>query len=110
MISSTDAPEGPPGDPDTSHRRERWIVAVLAVVIIAAALIGRVTTPTDADLLEAATANAEVRGRVRAMNSLIVRGYWDQRPLAELRAFLEASPPELEDFVHAMHGSLLRKR
>jgi hypothetical protein len=78
--------------------------------LVSAALIGRVTTPTDADLLDAATADADVRGRVRAMNSLIVRGYWDERPPAEVQTFLEASPPELKDFVVAMHGSLLRKR
>ena len=108
MISTTEPPADP--DNDTGQRRERWIVACLAVIVVSAALVGRVTTPTDAELLEAATADAEVRGRVRAMNSLIVRGYWDERSLAELRTFLEGSPPEIEGFVNAMHGSLLRKR
>lgn len=108
MISTTEPPADT--DNDTGERRERWIVACLAVVVVSAALVGRVTTPTDADLLDSATTETEVRGRVRAMNALIVRGYWEERPLAELRTFLDDSPPEIEGFVVAMHGSLLRKR
>lgn len=96
--------------PDVVQNRERLTVAALAVTIVIAAIVGWATIPSDAELLERASTADGTRARVRAMNALVVRGYWDERPLTELKDFLDASPPELRQFVTDMHGSVLRPR
>jgi hypothetical protein len=44
------------------------------------------------------------------MHALILRGYWEERPLEELTSHLDSSSAEVGDFVTRMHGSLLRPR
>lgn len=44
------------------------------------------------------------------MHALILRGYWESRPLEELTAHLDACSDEAREFVTRMHGSLLRPR
>ncbi|MEM6568000.1 MAG: hypothetical protein AAF957_06290 [Planctomycetota bacterium] len=104
--------ESPP-PPETSPaalRRELWILAALGAAIAAIALIAAATVPTDEELLQRASTGEDTRERVRALNSLVLRGYWEERPTAELNRFLDDSPPELREFIKRTHGSLLRKR
>ncbi|MEM9378724.1 MAG: hypothetical protein AAGB93_02165 [Planctomycetota bacterium] len=96
--------------PDAILRRERLIVLVLAVAITVAASIAWATIPTDEELHEVASTHEDVEARIEAMNALVVRGYWEDRTLPELHAFLKESPAELRQFVADMHGSLLRDR
>ena len=86
----------------------------LAAALGAAALLmvgaGLASTPTDAALLEAAGASATPREQVRATHALVLRGYWEGRPLEELTEHLDGAAPEVREFVTRMHGSLLRPR
>ena len=99
----------PPGP--ASEGAIQWLLALAlgagAVVSVAGGLR---SAPTTATLLERATESSDARSQVRAMHALVLRGYWEERPLEELSAHLEASAPEVGDFVTRLHGSLLRPR
>ena len=106
----TETTNDPAEVPASVRKTERIVLIGLAVVIAIAAAVGWATVPTDAELVERASTGDDPRARVRAMNALVLRGYWEERPLAELTEFLDASPPEIRQFVADMHGSILRPR
>ncbi len=99
----------PPPIPPSILRRERRFILMLACVFVVSATIGWMTIPTDEQLLERASTHGDVRARNRAMNSLVLRGYWHERPPAALAEFLKEAPPELRQFIADSHGGLLRR-
>jgi len=83
------------------------VLLALAAALVASGLGG---APSDAALLERARGAAAAEDQVRATHALVLRGYWEVRPLAELEAHLDACDPAVRTFVTTMHGSLLRPR
>ncbi len=89
----------------------QWVLALAlgatAAVTITMGLRG---APTTDELLDRARTPGAPRAQVEAMHALILRGYWEERPLEELTSYLESSSTEVGDFGTRRHGSLLRPR
>ncbi len=99
-------PEAPPGE-----GASQWLLAgALGLAAVATVGLGLRGAPTTDELLERARTAEAPRAQVRAMHALILRGYWESRPLEELTAHLDAGSDEAREFVTRMHGSLLRPR
>ena len=96
--------------PPAVERRERRLLLGLMTALVVAALVGFLTIPNDAALLDRATHEPDVESRIEAMNALVVRGYWADRSLEDLQAFLKDSPAPLRQFMADMHGGLLQPR
>ncbi len=94
--------------PKTVLRRERRIAGGLLAAIVLLGLAGYATIPTEAELVETATTHPDPEARIKAMNAMIRRGYWEDRSFAEFEAFLKASPREVPQFNADMHGDLLK--
>lgn len=67
-------------------------------------------TPSTAELLETASSPGSQRSQVRAMHALSLRGYFEARPMGELRDFLATAPQPVVDYVHRVQRQLLRPR
>ncbi len=99
-------PEAPPGEGAV-----QWLLAgALGLAAAATVGLGLGGAPTTDELLERARTAEGPRAQVRAMHALILRGYWESRPLEELTGRLDAGSDEVREFVTRMHGSLLRPR
>lgn len=100
------APCGP--IPESVLRRERrWAAALLAAITLLG-IGGYLSIPTEDDLVFTARTAADPFDRVRAMNALIRRGYWDDRAFKEFETFMKASPKVLPQFMADMHGDMLK--
>ncbi len=98
--------EGP--IPKTVLRRERRMAAGLLAAITVLALGGFLTIPTEDDLMETASTHADPLVRVRAMNALVRRGYWQDKAFKDFERFNKSGPPEIPQFLADMHGDLLK--
>ena len=89
----------------------QWLLALgLSTAAAITVALGLGGAPTTEELLERARTPGDPRAQVQAMHALILRGYWEERPLEELTSHLDSSSAEVGDFVTRMHGSLLRPR
>ncbi|QDV06815.1 hypothetical protein Poly30_23300 [Planctomycetes bacterium Poly30] len=94
--------------PEAVLRRERRWAAGLLMAIVALGTAGYLSIPTEEDLVITSRTAADPFDRVRAMNALIRRGYWEDRAFKEFEAFMKASPKELPQFMADMHGDMLK--
>ena len=102
-----------PASPEVSPHEGavQWLLSgILGVAAAATVGLGLQGAPTTEELLERAQASEAPRVQVRAMHALILRGYWESRPLEDLAEHLDAGSDEVREFVTRMHGSLLRPR
>ncbi len=111
-MSPEDDPQGQvaPSEPH-GEGPVQWLLALgLGAAAAITITLGLSGAPTTEELLERARTPDDPRTQVQAMHALILRGYWEERPLEELTSHLESSSAEVGDFVTRMHGSLLRPR
>lgn len=94
--------------PEAVLRRERLWAAVLLAAIAILGTVGYLTVPTEDDLVLTVRTAADPEDRVRAMNALIRRGYWEDRAFKEFETFMKSSPKELPQFMADMHGDMLK--
>ncbi len=108
---------GHPGDseaggkapiPQDVLRRERRVVAGLLAAILLLALGGFVTIPTEEELVHTATTHEDDLTRVRAMNAMVLRGYWKDKAFKDFERFNKAGPHAIRQFMADMHGDMLK--
>lgn len=90
--------------------RDRRVMVTLASILGVVALATWLTIPSDATLLERARAHPDQETRIEALNALVLRGYWDQRPTRELVQFLADQPEQVQRFVREMHPTMLNSQ
>lgn len=66
--------------------------------------------PRTEDLLATAGSAGSRISQARAMHALSQRGYFEERPLGELREFLQGASQPAVDYVYRVQGTLLRRR
>ena len=89
----------------------QWLLALTLTAAAAVTIaLGVTGAPSTEELLGRAQTPDDPRAQVQAMHALILRGYWEERPLEELTRHLDSSSDQVRDFVTRMHGSLLRPR
>lgn len=90
-------------------RRERRLLLVLGSFAAVLALVGWLSIPSEESLLEQASNATSSKARIEAMNSLVHRGYWNDRPPVELRTYVSKQPKEVRQFMHNMHHRLMSR-
>ena len=72
------------------------------------ALGGFLTIPTEADLVHTASTHDDDFTRVRAMNAMVLRGYWKDKAFKDFERFNKAGPHAIRQFMADMHGDMLK--
>lgn len=91
------------------QRRERRLVVALGGIVAVIALVGWLTIPSEASLLKQASEATSHKARIEAINTLVHRGYWNDRPPAELRVYVSQQPKEVQQFMQEMNYRLLSR-
>ena len=94
--------------PRTVLRRERRVAAGLLAAITVLAVGGFMTIPTEDEVVHTASTHPNPLTRVRAVNTMIRRGYWEDKTYQDFERFIKAGPPEISQFMADMHGNLLK--
>ncbi len=94
---------------ESVKRRERWLIFSLGAIVATLALVGWLSIPSEATLLEQASGSESTKARIEAMNALVHRGYWAKRPPVELRVYVSQQPEEVRQFMHQMHYRLMSR-
>lgn len=92
---------------DVLRRERRWAAGLLAACVFLA-VGGYLTIPTEADLVQTATTHEDDLRRVRAMNAMVLRGYWKDKAFKDFERFNKAGPHAIRQFMADMHGDMLK--
>ena len=100
------------GTPSTEPREPMDLPLFLGLMILLGCSVGTVLvgTPSDEELLAAASSPGSSAVQVRAMHALSLRGYFEERSLEELRDFLATAPQPVVNYIHRAQRGLLRPR